>query len=77
MGANATAANNNHEGVAEFGESLVGEENSVSCQLFQNECFIVVAQTGAPGEGNASFIFFVQGRFVHSSATEIVDLGRC
>ena len=74
MGANATAANNDHEGVAELGESFIGEEDAVSCQLFQNECFIIVAQTGAAGEGNASFVFFVEGRFVYSSATEVVDL---
>ena len=77
MGANATAADNDHEGVAKFSESFVGEEDSVSCQLFQNECFVVVAQTGAAGEGNASFVFFVQGGFVDSSATEVVDLGVC
>jgi hypothetical protein len=75
--ANATAANNDHEGVAEFGESFIGEKDTVSCQLFQNECFVVVAQTSAAGEGNASLVFFVQGRFIDSSATEVVDLGRC
>jgi hypothetical protein len=75
--ANATAANNDHESVAEFGESFVSEKDAVSCQLFQNECFVVVAQTSAAGEGNASLVFFVQGRFIDSSATEVVDLGRC
>ena len=42
MGADATAANDDHEGVAEFGEAFVGEEDSVACQLFEDKCFVVV-----------------------------------
>lgn len=75
MGANATASNNNHKGVAEFGKAFVGEEDSVSCQLFEDKCFVVVTQTGAAGERNASFVFLVQGGFIYGSATEVVDLG--
>ena len=75
MGANATAANNDHKGVAELGKSFIGQEDAVSGQLFKDECFVIVAQTGAAGQSDASFVFVVQGGFVHSSATEVVDLG--
>jgi hypothetical protein len=72
--ANATTANDDHEGVAEFGESFISQEDSISCQLFEDECFVVVAQTSAAGKGNASLVFFVESGFIYNGATKVVDL---
>jgi hypothetical protein len=74
VGANATAANDDDEGVAEFGEAFVGKEDAVSCELFENQCFVVVSEACAAGKGNASFVFFAVRRVVYHGATEVVDL---
>jgi hypothetical protein len=74
VGANATAANDDDEGVAEFGETFVGEEDAVSCELFENQCFVVVSQACATGKGNASLVFFAVRRLIYDGATEVVDL---
>jgi hypothetical protein len=74
VGANATAANDDDEGVAEFGEAFVGEEDAVSCELFENQCFVVVSEACATGKGNASLVFFAVRRLIYDGATEVVDL---
>jgi hypothetical protein len=40
VGTDAAAADYNDEGGAEFGEAVVGEEDAVSSQLFQNEVWV-------------------------------------
>ena len=43
MGAHATAADDDHEGVAQFGEAFVGEEDAVAGELFEDQRFVVVS----------------------------------
>lgn len=45
MGADAAAANYYYEGLAEVLETGVGEEDAVTGELFEDEVFIVVAQS--------------------------------
>lgn len=74
MGADATAADDDDKGVAQLGESFVGEEDAVASQLFQDQCFVVVTKTRTAGQGDASLVFFALRGLVQGCAAEVIDL---
>lgn len=43
MRTNTTAAHDNHKGIAEFGETVVGQKDSVSCELFEDQSWVMVS----------------------------------
>lgn len=77
MRANATTADDDDKGVAQFGEPFIGEEDAVTRQLFQDQCFVVVSQTRTASQGNAPLVFFALRRLIQGCAAEVVDLRSC
>lgn len=75
VGADAAAADDDYKGVAQLGEAFVGEEDAVTGELLEDQGFVVVAQAGAAGEGDAAFVFFGLRRCALGGAAEVVDLG--
>lgn len=41
MRANATAAYDDHERVAKFGEAVIGQKDSISCELFEDQSWFM------------------------------------
>lgn len=59
MGAYATAADYDNEGIAELRESFIGKEDAVARQLLQDQVFVVVAQSCSLRECFAPVVFFL------------------
>lgn len=58
--AHAAAADYDDEGVAEFGEAFVAQEDAVPGELFEDELVVEVAGLGALGEEEVVLIFSVR-----------------
>ena len=65
VGSYSTAADDDDESVAQFGETFVTKEDAVASQLLEDQVIVVVAFPGSGCEGHGSFIFlagFEDGR---------------
>lgn len=59
MGADAAAADDNDEGVAELLQAVVFQEDPVAGELLEDEFLVKVAGLGSPGESLVAGILLV------------------
>ena len=73
MGTDATAADDDDEGIAQLLQALVAEEDAVACELLEDQFVVEVASLGALGEGGVANVFLVE-RFEEAGAGELVGV---
>lgn len=59
VGVDVVVVDDDYEGIVEFGEVLVGEEDVVVGELFEDEFVVEVVCLGVLGEEEVVFVFFV------------------
>ncbi len=74
MRANATTSNHDYKCLAKFLEPIICQEDTIACQLFEDQSFIVISQSRSSGQCRTSFIVSVPLVVLWLGTSDIIDL---